>query len=257
MTQSSTKLINTGYTTWQYSVISTLGVPPVSKSAGDRYLVINASGDWLSPTNYSNYIATWTGTAWSYIAPKTGMMVFNSATNAVNKYNGTIWIPAFTYVGTNPPALYTLGTMWFSTTDMLLYVYDNTNSRNKWLSVNRKIIDFDRSGSNAGGTALRIYGNVSGGNSGAMLYQNGVILSYTAQISAGSTAQGFTVTYYSDSTTQTTLAVSLNSSTYNFVSGLNLNIQKEKVATAAINAGGSNVTDPIVELEIAFRPSNV
>ena len=62
---------------WQVvGVIRIENTPPASPALGDRYLVGSApTGDWLTPTDRSNQVALWDGSAWEYSTPQS---VFNA-----------------------------------------------------------------------------------------------------------------------------------------------------------------------------------
>lgn len=65
--------------------------PPASPTAGDRYIVGTgtATGAWL---NNNNKIATWNGSAWTFIAPTIGTTCIVDDEQKQYTYNGTSWV---------------------------------------------------------------------------------------------------------------------------------------------------------------------
>lgn len=58
---------------WQDSVLSRLATPPGSPVSGDRHLIIaTATGVWAGK---EDQIAEWSGSAWTYTTPSTGMAI--------------------------------------------------------------------------------------------------------------------------------------------------------------------------------------
>ncbi|RAV19719.1 DUF2793 domain-containing protein [Paenibacillus contaminans] len=67
-----------------------LATPPASPAAKDRYIVgASPTGVW---TGKVNNIAEWTGSAWSFIAPTTGMTCIVDDESKQYTYNGTSWV---------------------------------------------------------------------------------------------------------------------------------------------------------------------
>jgi len=79
---------------WQDSVIDILSAPPVSPSAGDRYLVgASATGDFLGQ---EDKIAEFNGSIWTFISPVTGFKVSSDAENdGLYLYTGSAWTKKF------------------------------------------------------------------------------------------------------------------------------------------------------------------
>jgi len=78
---------------WQESVLDKdLNVPPVSPTAGMRYLVswpaASASGAWAG---HDNEIATYDGTTWTFVAVSEGMATWIEDEDVVYVWNGAAW----------------------------------------------------------------------------------------------------------------------------------------------------------------------
>ena len=78
---------------WQESVKDKmLNDPPSSPTTGDRYIVswpaAAATGAWAG---HDNEIATWNGTAWTYVTVKEGMATWVENEDVVYVWNGTAW----------------------------------------------------------------------------------------------------------------------------------------------------------------------
>jgi Protein of unknown function (DUF2793) len=76
---------------WQNSVITRKqSAPPESPATGDRYLIATSlpKGEWL---RFSQHIATWTGSLWTYVAPNPGMAVFVEDENMAYIYTDNGW----------------------------------------------------------------------------------------------------------------------------------------------------------------------
>jgi hypothetical protein len=78
---------------WQESVLDKdLNAPPGSPTAGDRYLVswpaAAATGVWAG---HDNEIATYNGTAWTFVAVSEGMATWIEDEDVVYVWNGTDW----------------------------------------------------------------------------------------------------------------------------------------------------------------------
>jgi len=78
---------------WQDAVLDKmLNDPPASPSAGDRYIVswpaAAATGAWAG---HDNQIATWNGTAWTYVTVVSGMATWVQNENVVYVWNGSSW----------------------------------------------------------------------------------------------------------------------------------------------------------------------
>ncbi|MEM9346032.1 MAG: DUF2793 domain-containing protein [Planctomycetota bacterium] len=80
---------------WQFAVISRgLNDPPVSPTAGDRYIVgTSPTGDWLTPTDLSNQLVEWDGSDWAPLAPQVGFPVYVTAELLLYFWDGTSWVP--------------------------------------------------------------------------------------------------------------------------------------------------------------------
>jgi hypothetical protein len=77
---------------WQDSVIdASLLTPPVSPSAGDRYLINGVgTGAWAT---HDGKIAEWSGSAWIFTVPTTGMFVSaDDEVDFVYYYGGSSWV---------------------------------------------------------------------------------------------------------------------------------------------------------------------
>lgn len=75
---------------WQPSVLDELAEPPVSPTAGDRYLVIaTATGDWVG---HEDDIAEWDGSAWVFTTPNKGFAVWIEDVGRQKNFNGTGWV---------------------------------------------------------------------------------------------------------------------------------------------------------------------
>lgn len=254
MTVNTLRLATQNDTTWQYPVTCISGSPPESPSNNDRFLVISGTGAWVGK---DNNIATYSN-GWSYTSPKDGMYVYDTNTDLLLKYNSstTSYLPATKYVGTNPPVLYGNSTLWYSTTDNMLFAYDST--RSKWLSIDRRTMDFTKSGNVTGQTYLRINGDaISSTTYGYLLSRPGVIIGYILSASSGDTSRYLTMTYNSDSTTQTTWQLNFNSSLNSNDLTINKNIHNGKIVYATSSSTGSTLSDVFLEVIVAWRPSNV
>lgn len=74
---------------YQLPVIAKQSAPPVTPSAGDRYVVNpTGTGDWAS---HDNAVAWWGGAAWNFDTPEEGWMSYSVAEHAFIYYNGTGW----------------------------------------------------------------------------------------------------------------------------------------------------------------------
>ena len=79
---------------WLQSVATQQDAPPSTPSTGDRYLVgTSPSGAWSSN---ANNVAQWSGSAWAFTAPDSGMHVYieGGSSNAGNTmiFNGSAWV---------------------------------------------------------------------------------------------------------------------------------------------------------------------
>ena len=79
---------------WLQSVATQQDAPPGAPSTGDRYLIgTSPSGAWSSN---ANNVAQWSGSAWTFTAPDSGMHVYveGGSSNAGNTmiYNGSAWV---------------------------------------------------------------------------------------------------------------------------------------------------------------------
>jgi hypothetical protein len=73
----------------QRTVQAYQSAPPGSPTTGHQYLVLTAgSGAWAGQ---SEKVATWTGSAWTFLTPSTGWSAFNIATNRVLFFFGGVW----------------------------------------------------------------------------------------------------------------------------------------------------------------------
>ena len=73
-------------------VIDTLNTPPVSPTTLDAYLVgTSPTGDWLTPTDLSDNLVIFNGSAWVPTAPTEGDFLFDADEDAQKRYNGTAW----------------------------------------------------------------------------------------------------------------------------------------------------------------------
>jgi len=81
-------------TEWLNSVINRLATPPVSPAVGDRYLITaTATGAWAGK---EDQVAQWSGAAWVYTVPTTGMQVsVDAETDGVYLYTGAGWDKKF------------------------------------------------------------------------------------------------------------------------------------------------------------------
>ena len=71
------------------SVRQTLGAPPVSPVAGERYLVaVGATGDWAG---HDNALAEFSGSVWRYTEPALGVRVLDEAAATVLEWDGATW----------------------------------------------------------------------------------------------------------------------------------------------------------------------
>lgn len=76
-------------TIWQDPVIALQASPPMTGSAGDRYVVLpTATGAW---TGHEQQIATWNGTTWVFETPAVGWCVSNLSDNYAYNFNGSVW----------------------------------------------------------------------------------------------------------------------------------------------------------------------
>lgn len=84
------ELLQVDHLDWPNAIINaTRTSPPGSPSSGDRYIVASSpTGAW---TGHATHIARWSGSSWDFQVPTNGRRVFNEATGAVWKFNGTSW----------------------------------------------------------------------------------------------------------------------------------------------------------------------
>lgn len=67
-----------------------IATPPVSPTAGDRYIVgQEASGDWLG---HEDDVAVYVGSAWEFYTPAIGWYAYLESTGERLVFNGTAWI---------------------------------------------------------------------------------------------------------------------------------------------------------------------
>jgi hypothetical protein len=80
-----------GGATWQAPVLDRdLSAPPVSPSAGDRYVVkATGSGAW---SGHDNDIAEYGGASWTFTDPVDGMSVYVADETVSVIWNGTAWV---------------------------------------------------------------------------------------------------------------------------------------------------------------------
>ena len=76
---------------WHESVLTRTATPPVSPSAGDRYLIIpTATGAWVGQ---EDALAEWSGSAWIYTVPNSGDAVLVADEPTVQyRFDGSNWI---------------------------------------------------------------------------------------------------------------------------------------------------------------------
>jgi hypothetical protein len=73
-----------------YTVINSLNTPPVSPNAGDVYLVGNSpTGAWVG---HAKDIATWDGSAWTFIDGVQGNFLYNASTGITYIFRGGNWV---------------------------------------------------------------------------------------------------------------------------------------------------------------------
>lgn len=78
-----------GTFSWQPTVLATQNTPPASPAKGDRYIVGGVpTGAW---SGYGWYIATYTGSAWSFDQPSEGWRAYDVNANGDKLFNGTAW----------------------------------------------------------------------------------------------------------------------------------------------------------------------
>ena len=82
---------------WQDSVLDRAITPPGSPTTGDRYLIDGtlgtATGAWATK---ENFITEWSGSAWLFYAPTTGMKVsVDDETDGIYLYGGSAWSKKF------------------------------------------------------------------------------------------------------------------------------------------------------------------
>lgn len=80
---------------WQDSALDIVLDPTsLSPSAGDRYLINGTgAGDWAG---HDNEIAEWSGSAWTYTSPTTGMGIgVDDETDRVYVYSGSVWVAKY------------------------------------------------------------------------------------------------------------------------------------------------------------------
>ena len=71
-------------------VLSLINTPPVSPILGDRHLIgTSPTGVWATK---ANYIAEWDESEWIYTTPLSDMIITNTGTSAIIRYNGTLWV---------------------------------------------------------------------------------------------------------------------------------------------------------------------
>jgi hypothetical protein len=95
-----------------------VSTPPGSPTSGDRYIVkATGTGVWAS---HDNAIATWNGTAWTFVAATEGMACYADDEDILYMFNGTSWLPINNYAlaSTEPGAVSssTSGTVGTGTT---------------------------------------------------------------------------------------------------------------------------------------------
>lgn len=67
------------------AVLAQQDAPPVSPTAGDRYIVGAGSGEW---DDHDDEVAAWDGTAWVYYVPSDGWQAWNVAAGALWLFDG-------------------------------------------------------------------------------------------------------------------------------------------------------------------------
>lgn len=71
-------------------VSAALTSPPGSPAAGDRYIIAApASGAWVGK---EKQVARYTGVAWEYFSPSTGVLAYDNDGLQVLRYTGSSWI---------------------------------------------------------------------------------------------------------------------------------------------------------------------
>jgi len=73
-----------------YTVINSLNTPPVSPNTGDVYLVGNSpTGAWVG---HSKDVATWDGSAWTFIDGVQGNFLYNASTGITYIFRSGNWV---------------------------------------------------------------------------------------------------------------------------------------------------------------------
>ena len=73
-----------------YTVINSLNTPPVSPNTGDVYLVGNSpTGAWVG---HSKDVATWNGSAWTFIDGVQGNFLYNASTGITYIFRSGNWV---------------------------------------------------------------------------------------------------------------------------------------------------------------------
>ena len=74
----------------RWAVIDSLNDPPAIPDSGDIYEIGRyPTGDWAGN---AGSIAEWDGSQWVITAPDTGDLLYNSATDFISKWTGTVWV---------------------------------------------------------------------------------------------------------------------------------------------------------------------
>jgi hypothetical protein len=150
-------------------------------------------------------------------------------------------------ISPTPPSSSNIGYQWFDTINGINYVYDGL--RNKWLSINRAEISFGKKGL-TNNQYLYYYGGVIPSNiNSKRMIRNACITAISAQFSdigAG--------TFYIRKNNSVDIGVFDILNDYgNGDESINIDINEGDVIKCYFDSSFSNVKDPIITLEIAWR----
>lgn len=73
-------------------VLDILSIPPVSANDGDRYIILNGTGEWVGKDEQIAELSDSTSMTWSYISPKTEQMIYVIDEGKKYIYCETGWI---------------------------------------------------------------------------------------------------------------------------------------------------------------------
>jgi hypothetical protein len=151
-------------------------------------------------------------------------------------------------ISPTPPSSTDIGYQWFNTNNNINYIYDGL--RQKWLSIQRMNISFGKKGL-TNNQYLYFYGGVITSNiNSSRMIRNACIVSMSVQFSDIGTGT-FYILKNNNNTTLTSIDVINDYG--NGDESINIDINEGDVIKCYFDSSFSNVKDPIITLEIAWR----